>query len=138
TGVQTCALPIYERRALLAGAARLCESLFDLTAEAASRPDPELGLRRLHGLYWLCANLAGEAPLVVAVDDVHWSDVSSLGFLVYLAGRLDDLPVLLLAAARPAEPGGDAELLRRLAGEPGASVLRPAPLSEQGVAVLAA
>ena len=25
----------------------------------------------LHGLYWLCANLAAEQPLLVAVDDAH-------------------------------------------------------------------
>jgi DNA-binding CsgD family transcriptional regulator len=127
-----------EREAMLAGAARLCESLFDSTGESAERPDPDLGLRRLHGLYWLCANLAGEGPLVVSVDDVHWSDVSSLGFLAYLAARLDGLPLLVVAAVRHGEPGVEAELLRRIAAEPGASVLRPAPLSEQGIAVLAA
>jgi AAA ATPase domain len=32
----------------------------------------------LHGLYWLCANLAAHSPLLMAVDDAHWADVPSL------------------------------------------------------------
>jgi predicted ATPase len=117
-----------EREAMLAGAARLSEPLFNSTADRARPPDPELGLRRLHGLYWLCANLAVEAPVVIAIDDAQWSDVSSLGFVAYLAGRLDGLSVLVVVAVRPGEPGAEVELLRQLEGEPGASIIRPAPL----------
>lgn len=31
------------------------------------------------GLYWLCVALAQEGPLLLAVDDAHWSDEASLG-----------------------------------------------------------
>ena len=57
-----------------------------------------------HGLYWLTADLAESSPLLVSVDDVQWSDPDSLGFLLYLARRLDDLRVALLVAVREGEP----------------------------------
>lgn len=53
-----------------------------------------------HGLYWLAANLAASEPLVIVVDDAHWSDASSLRWLSHLAARIDSLPVTLLLAAR--------------------------------------
>src|SRR5690348_2366930 len=51
-----------------------------------------------NALYWLCARLAGHSPVMLAIDDVHWSDATSLRFLGYLVRRLDDLPVLLALA----------------------------------------
>jgi DNA-binding CsgD family transcriptional regulator len=53
-----------------------------------------------HGLYWLLANLAAEGPVLVVVDDAQWSDRVSLRFLSYAAERIEDLPVLLVLAAR--------------------------------------
>ena len=40
-----------------------------------------------HGLYWLTANLAARAPVLILVDDVHWADAPSLRFLVFLVAR---------------------------------------------------
>src|SRR5205807_2367922 len=76
----------------------------------------------LHGLYWLLVNLAEHSPLLVIVDDVHWADPPSLGFLLYLCGRLDGLPVLLAVAVRPAE--SESDLLARLVSWPRPDVLR--------------
>ena len=115
------------RDRMLAGAARLCEPLF------AGRPDPgdpEIGLRRLHGLYWLSANLSADTPLLLALDDLQWADASSLHFVAYLAARLDGLAVAVLAATRT---GADAALLDRIEAE----VVRPRPLSPAGVEALA-
>ena len=55
-------------------------------------PTDEFAL--LHSLYWFTLNLAEERPLVLIVDDVHWADDPSLRFLLYLAQRLQGLPVL--------------------------------------------
>ena len=85
----------------------------------------------LYGLYWLCANLAAEQPLLVVVDDAHWADAPSLRFLDALARRVEDLPVLLAVAARPAEPGAEQELLDGLATAPATRLLRPSPLSRR-------
>ncbi|MFJ8040485.1 ATP-binding protein [Kitasatospora sp. NPDC096147] len=40
-------------------------------------------------------------PLVVVVDDLHWSDPESLGWLAAFAERARELPVLLVLACRP-------------------------------------
>ncbi len=61
----------------------------------------------LHGLYWLSANLAEERPLVLSIDDVHWCDPPTMRFLVYLAQRIQELPivvVLAVAAGHPPSP----------------------------------
>ena len=54
-----------------------------------------------HGLYWLVAYLSEMRPLVLLVDDAHWSDLLSLRWLAYLARRLEGLPIGLVMAARP-------------------------------------
>jgi tetratricopeptide (TPR) repeat protein len=42
-------------------------------------------------------------PVIVYLDDLHWADVSTIDMLNYLAGRFDDLRVLVLVTYRPAE-----------------------------------
>jgi DNA-binding CsgD family transcriptional regulator len=85
-----------------------------------------------HGLYWLIADAAAAAPLVIAVDDVQWSDAPSLAFLAHLAGRLDGLPVLVALTVRSGdEPEGGGGLTSLLA-DPTAEWLRPRPLSATG------
>jgi predicted ATPase len=90
----------------------------------------------LHALFWLTSNLAECRPLLLAVDDAHWADLPSLRFLHYLARRLGELPVLLVIARRPAEPGANHELIGRIAAEVGARVLALAPLREAAAAGL--
>ena len=93
--------------------------------------DPSFAI--LHGLYWLCTNLAARAPLCIVVDDAHWADTPSLRYLAFLLTRLEELAVALVVAARPSEPGADGELLATLTADPSAEVIRLLPLT--GVAV---
>ena len=72
----------------------------------------------------------------MVVDDAHWADAPSLRFLDALARRVEDLPVLLAVAARPAEPGAEQALLDGLATAPATRLLRPSPLSVEGVEAL--
>jgi DNA-binding SARP family transcriptional activator/Tfp pilus assembly protein PilF len=52
---------------------------------------------------------AGRRPGLIVADDVHWADASSLEVLAFLARRLRDKPVLLVATWRPEEtPAGHA------------------------------
>jgi len=117
------------RDRLLAGAAR--------AAERAILPDggPAAtdGFATLHGIYWLAANMAQEGPLVIAVDDVHWADQSSLQALAYLASRIADVPIALLVAMRPHEPGSPDHLLDALRAGPEAVRLTPQALTPDGV-----
>ena len=50
--------------------------------------------------------LAGRTPLVLVFEDVYWADEPLLDLVDYLAGHVQDRPVLFLALARP-------ELLQR-------------------------
>ena len=97
-------------------------------------PVPEGLSASLHGLYWLSANFAEERPLVLSIDDVHWCDPPTLRFLVYLAQRIQELPitaVLAVAAGHPPEPD---PLLDELRAHPATSLVRLEPLSEEAVA----
>ncbi|MBD0329678.1 MAG: AAA family ATPase [Thermoleophilia bacterium] len=49
----------------------------------------------------LVESLATREPVVLVYEDLHWADASLLDLVETLAGRLRDVPVLLLALARP-------------------------------------
>jgi AAA ATPase domain len=97
-------------------------------------PDPSFAV--LHGLYWLCANLAAERPLALVVDDAQWADGASLCFLAFLLPRLEELPIAVLLGARPAEAGESRELLAALTIDPATEVVTVGPLTTGGVATL--
>ena len=119
-----------ERAELLSGPAELAGRLLGaVSVEDRSEP----GAAILHGLYWLTANLAEREPLALIVDDIHWGDESSLRFLLYLAHRIETLPVILIVAARTGEPGSAAKLVRELVTKKDVRLLRPEPLSAQAV-----
>jgi DNA-binding CsgD family transcriptional regulator len=127
-----------ERTDLLQGAAGVAAELLGLPGataggqEMAVGPDPPFAV--LHGLYWLCANLASAGPVCIAVDDAHWADSPSLRFLSFLLPRLEGLSAAVVVAARPRESGSDAGLLAALTTDPAAEVLRLAPLTRSAIA----
>jgi len=104
------------------------------------RPRDEDAYAVLHGLYWLTADIAQRAPLLLAIDDLQWADAPSQRFLAHLARRLGDLRVLLAVTVR--EPRSatvqDKALTAALAAEPGVLTVRPAALSSAGSARLVA
>ena len=114
------------------GAAQFAAPVFDVTANRGESRDRAGAV--LHGLYWLVANLAERRPMLLVLDDAHWLDPASGRFLLYLARRIDSLPVLLLAAARPGE-GPDPMGVPALSATADA-VLRPSPLTEFGAGVV--
>src|SRR4051794_37752405 len=115
------------REELLAGAAAPARVAL---GAAEGRPDDPFAT--LNGLFWLLAALAEHNQLVLALDDVHWADEPSLRFLAFVLGRVESLPVLIVATCRPAaEP-----LVSAVAA--GATTLRLAALSEAAVRVLVA
>jgi DNA-binding CsgD family transcriptional regulator/predicted negative regulator of RcsB-dependent stress response len=129
-----------ERARILDGPPGVAAELLGLSGlgatKAAVAPDPSFAL--LHGLYWLCANLATERPLALVVDDAHWADGASLRFLAYLLPRLEELHIAVLLGARPAEAGERRELLAALTMDPATEVLTIRPLTTNGVATLVA
>lgn len=94
-----------ERVRIVSGAARIGAAALDIGHEPAVPSRDQLAT--YHGLYWLVANLADEGPLVLAIDDVHWADAASVGWLVYLLPRLEDLGVAVVFAVRSGERSAD-------------------------------
>ncbi len=112
------------RAQVLTGAAALAEPVFDPVLSAASEP-----LAIQHGLYWLVADLAGNAPLALLVDDVQWADEASLRALLYVARRLGGTAAALVLGVRTGEPETRADLAGELRRVDGALAIAPAPLS---------
>jgi class 3 adenylate cyclase/tetratricopeptide (TPR) repeat protein len=77
--------------------------------------------------------LAEQGPLVVVVEDIHWADEILLDFIDELVDWLTDVPLLVVATARP-------ELLERRpnwgGGKLNATTLALAPLSIEETAQL--
>jgi DNA-binding CsgD family transcriptional regulator len=121
-----------ERARLLDGAAATAGALLlDGTV-----PGGDVTMTIAHSVLWLCSALADERPLALVVDDAHWADRPSLEVLAYLARRIDDLPLLIVVAARADDPDAPSDLLSLLGGARSATVLHPQPLSVRGSAEL--
>ncbi len=77
--------------------------------------------------------MADQRPLVLVVEDLHWADESLLDFVDELVDWVTDVPLLVVATARP-------ELLERRPGWAGgklnATTLALAPLSDEQTALL--
>jgi class 3 adenylate cyclase/DNA-binding CsgD family transcriptional regulator len=129
-------LALDEREEVMAGTAGLADRLFgdeELTGAASG----DVSFAVLHGLYWLAANLAARSPTAIVIDDLHWTDASTLRWLTYLARRLEGLPLLVVLGLRPPEQSVEKDLLTELIADPSALVIRPTALSVTSVASLA-
>jgi DNA-binding NarL/FixJ family response regulator len=85
---------------------KLLPELATMLPEPAPVPalEPEQEKRRLHqALRDVFVHLSATQPLVLIVEDVHWSDDSSLEFLLFLARRSASHPILLLLTYRSGE-----------------------------------
>src|SRR5207248_2660229 len=86
---------------------------------------------------WLTANFALRKPTLLVVDGLHWADEPSLRWLLYLARRLDGLPLALLAGTRPPEQADAPALVRELLSDPAGLVIRPGGLGPESAVALA-
>jgi tetratricopeptide (TPR) repeat protein len=98
-------------------------------ASAAGRPELFAAWRRF------LEGLAASRPSVFVFEDLHWADEALLAFLEYLVEWSQDVPLLVLCAARP-------ELYERRpgwgAGQRNAQTIDLAPLSDHETAQLVA
>ena len=122
-----------DRDRLLVGAAAPAARALGL--DVAGDASHAAGFAAMHAIYWLTAELSLNLPLLAVVDDAHWADVSSLRALDYLARRLGDLPIALVVAFRPDEPGAAADLLDGLRSAADLRVI-PEPLGREAVALI--
>src|SRR3954469_3717347 len=115
------------------GAARLAAPVLTMGGDPPAANDP---FAVLHGLYWLCSNLCDQRRLMLAVDDVQWSDPESRRWLVSLARRLDGLPAVVVMTARSGPPEHPDGSIEGLFGQRAAELITLAPLSPPATAEL--
>ncbi len=104
------------------------------------------GYAAIHGLFRLARSVVespnaagtGAPSAALFVDDAHWADRPSLRFLAYLARRISDLPIALVATVRDGDPTPERRALATLRSAARGAVLRPGPLSEKAVAKIVA
>jgi DNA-binding CsgD family transcriptional regulator len=118
-----------DRDIILAGAAGRAQGVMGFAGEPAGADASAV----IDGLYWLAANLSGRGPLLLVIDDLHWVDTQTARWLAYLGSRLRDLPMLVLAAARPDFETG---LLSDLVGDPDVNAFSLGPLGVSAVSEL--
>ncbi|MFI5553620.1 AAA family ATPase [Streptomyces sp. NPDC051738] len=122
-----------ERRAFLGSWYDIVAVALGLEATGTTHaPDPT-GVR--DGLDWVMTRIAAmRAPLVLLLDDLHWADPESLGWLASFAPRATDLALLILVAYRPDELPSDAAAFRTVVERHGNRPYPLARLSTAGVA----
>lgn len=105
---------------------------------AGAAESPAARARLLEAIATVVAALvAGGAPGIVAVEDLHWADESSREALLYLARRLDDRPLLLVLTWRGEQLDGDgAAFARSVERLPGAAAVPLGRLDDVVVAAL--
>jgi DNA-binding CsgD family transcriptional regulator len=87
-----------EQGSLLPGHLRAALDAALLRTVAPTTPQDELAVRL--AVLELIRILAAQGPVLLVIDDVQWVDEPSAGVLHFVARRLADLPVQVLAAER--------------------------------------
>ncbi|HBY97824.1 MAG TPA: hypothetical protein DEP84_28435 [Chloroflexi bacterium] len=87
----------------LAEVARLVPEIRPAFPELPAPPTlpPTEERRRIFEAFVQCLLALDARPLIFFIDDLHWADRATLGWLDYLVHRLRDRPLLLVAAYRP-------------------------------------
>ena len=90
---------------------------------------PELEVDHRHRLHTLCTELAADRPLALVIDDAQWVDRATLHFLLYLAHRIDELPVAILLAGLPIHDSAMGNPFEEMERERAVGKIKLAPLS---------
>ncbi len=102
--------------------------------EAPERPaDSTAGWRLFEGIAQVLLALAGERPVVIAIDDLQWCDLDTCNLLQFLIRRLEHAPALWLGAVTLGEIERDApaaRLCRLLRAKSHADTVEMGPLTE--------
>jgi tetratricopeptide (TPR) repeat protein len=69
--------------------------------DGSRSPLPRETLRLFNWLRERITNACQRRPLMVVVEDLHWVDAGTLDFLMYLFGRANDMPLVIVVTSRP-------------------------------------
>lgn len=121
-------------------AARLLPELAPSGQQPATISQAMDEIRLWEGVSQFLLALAGQLPLILVLDDLHWADSSTLGLLGYLIRKAAQhaAPIAFVAATGPVEPGSAlATLQTTLLREGRLERLPLARLSQDEITVLA-
>src|SRR3954471_18658488 len=125
------------RDRLFSGAAAPARAVFESPSGPGEPDGPgDISFAALHALFWLAVNITADAPLLLAIDDLHWVDSPSLRFIAYLTRRLEGLPIAIATTLRTGEAPTDEALIAEVIQDPATAPVRPRPLTEAAVAEL--
>ena len=100
--------------------------------------DDAARLRFFDAIFEVLHTAARQRPLVLILEDVHWSDDGSLNLFSHLVRRIADAPILLVVTYRPEEANDSlAKLLSQLDEDGGLDRLPLGRLSRSAVVRLA-
>lgn len=122
-----------EMQEALVGTGGVETALYD----ALSPEQEELRLRE--AVYTFLTTLSFTAPLLIVLDDIQWTDDSSAQMLGYLARRMTDHPIVLLATCRETELADNrvlSALIAHMQREQVVEVLHVHPLSNEHIKTL--
>ena len=117
------------------GAAALAQRVLDPDPFAPT-PTGDAAHAASYGLSWLAYGLAEDAPTLLVVDDVHWTDAPSLRWLAQLSGHLTDLRLGVLCAVRSGESATEPATLADLMAAAPEPPVQPRPLGPDAVETL--
>ena len=110
--------------------------LLGLPSPEADRLEPEAYRRELHEMVARAlVHLASERPIVLAVEDLHWADASSIALTSELAKLSESIPLMLYITARSEAFGVLLEIASR-ADENLRHALQLDPMDEDVIAPL--
>ena len=109
--------------------------VLDATIPAASPADARAS--HFYRMFRWLSTLALTRPVVLGLDDLHWSDGDSLALVAYLCRRIAPLPVAIVGTLRPWPPAAE-EVCLHLAATGHAHIERLSSLSERAASTLLA
>jgi DNA-binding CsgD family transcriptional regulator/DNA-binding Lrp family transcriptional regulator len=110
--------------------------LFDAQLIADIRTSPEVSYWLVQELEALLERAALDTPLLICLDDLQWSDPSTLAALRPLTTRLASLPIAWVCAYRSGEAPADVRVTASRLVNGGAQRLRLPPLGEDAIATV--
>jgi DNA-binding CsgD family transcriptional regulator len=108
---------------------QLCMGEWTSTPSGGKAPLDEV----FHQLFVSFSKRAGERPLVVAIDDMHWADHESLMWVHYLTRRLHSGSIWFLGTATPRVAGVALRAVDSIIAEPSTRVLSLRNLTARAV-----
>jgi DNA-binding CsgD family transcriptional regulator len=128
-------VPPAQREALSAAAPK---RVLSLERSNDGNPEDDDHLAVSHAVFNVLATGLEDTPALIAIDDLQWSDSASIGLLLYVLHRLDELPVALVMTRRPPSDESPTDPLSHLGVHPKVQVEPLAPLRREAIAALIA